>query len=275
MLRDTFRRLLQPVVDAIELALVISAFHFCLQGGDHHLDVLDAVVKIRHGGGGGQLAQNLVVACLFRGGVRGDFAEEVVHGVGEELQTVVEVGKLRCRGRVGGWVGVFGVAGGVVILCEWRLLLTLWWWRRRLILILGWRRSAAGGVGGEAKGFDGIWGFGGGGRDAEVVVWGEGDLVAVEAGPIVDEHLEASTRAGFQRELGWSTEVPVGIVAVAKGQSINVGIVAVILGTVVQKPSYASRRATVCVYDQSKSVEFPNRIDTAQTDGLLPTGHIP
>ncbi len=165
MLRNPRLRLIQLVMQQIELALVVSGLDLALQGGDHHLDVLDAVVEVGHGGARGELFEDVSVARFFGGGMGGDFAEEVVYGVGEELEAVVEVGELGGGGGVGGWVGVLGFGGVGVVeggLGTFSLLLLAVFFV--VIVMMGDRGGAAGGVGGEFEDFERIWGFGGGRR---------------------------------------------------------------------------------------------------------------
>ena len=186
-------------MEALKLALVVAGLDLAFQRGDHQLDVLDAVVQVGHGAGGGELLQDGFVARLFGLGVGADFAEEVVHGVGEELEAVVEVGELGGRGGVACWVGVLGVGEGVRGgLGSLLLLMLLFLLLGFLLLVLGWgrrRRGVAGGVGGHFEDFEGVGRFRGGGCYAEGVVGGERDLVTAEAGTVVDEYLKAGAGA--------------------------------------------------------------------------------
>lgn len=190
MLRDARLRPIQAVVEQLELGLVISALDFAFESRDHQLDALDAVVEIGHCGGRGEVFDDILVAPLFGGDMGGDLTEEVVHGVRQKLKPVMQVGELSLRGGESGWVGILGLGASVLVRLRRRSFLLY------LLLLLGLgRRCATRRGGGEFEDFERICRFGRSSCYTEVVVWRKRDLIAAEAGLIVDEDLKASSWA--------------------------------------------------------------------------------
>lgn len=97
--------------------------------------------------------------------------------------------------------------------------------------------------------------FGGRGADAQVVVRRQLDLVRLEARLTIHDDLEQVARL-VQLELAEVAAIAVGVVALAKGQLVDVWVRPEVDGAVVQEATHGAAVALVLVNDQHQAVKL-------------------
>lgn len=132
-----------------------------------------------------------------------------------------------------------------------------------------------------------------GGRDAKLVSRREGDFRGLKAQFLVDNDLEY--RAGlFDFDHRWAAQIAVWIIAVAKGEAVNIGVLVVSYRAIVEKAAnasalnnhisatqvknsldYGTHSSTMSVDSQDESVKFSDSVDARRANVALAVFDIP
>lgn len=266
---DAFDGLLQ----ICQVLAVVLAFDVTLNGKRNTLNVLNTTAERQKSFssrllrlvariasiGTGNLGHQLGMTFVHLARKTFKLAKHVCNLVSHALQTVVKIGELISLSLDSTGIGVRESLWGAGELVELFNMLTFG---------LDIRLLTADGVCGRSRKLVDLERVGvlrSSSRDTKEVTRRKVDLLAVEAGCAVDVNAE-TVSAVLDAQLAWSTQIAVCVIAMTKGQTVNVVVVLEVGRAVVQETTNRASTRTVLINDQSKTVEFADCIYTALTD---------